>query len=176
MRKTALALLCGLFVAGCNDAPNQSAADATGATAASPAQSAPAPSQSLEPVLDMNALMLWVLDPAADAIWESAGSIDTAEGTIDLAPTDDEGWEQLRHAGAVIAESANLLMLPGRAVDQDEWKMLSRALVDIGLRASRAAEAQDSDAMFEIGGELYEACLACHQRYWIVDPVRFGER
>jgi hypothetical protein len=162
MRKAALALLLGVCAAGCSDAPNPTAHAADGST--------------LEPTLSMHDLMEWVLDPAADVIWASAGSVTTEDGTVDLAPTDDEGWERLRHAGAVITESASLLMLPGRARDAGEWMDMSRMLIDIGLRVSRAAEARDGDAMFEIGGELYEACLACHRRYWIDDRVATSTR
>jgi hypothetical protein len=156
MRMTAFVLFLCAFVIGCSEPSNP--------------QGGGAADTPFEITLDMHDLMEWVLDPAADAIWESAGSVTTADGTVDLAPTDDEGWERLRHAGAVVAESANLLMIPGRARDDDEWIAMSRALIEIGHRASRAAQARDADAMFEIGGDLYEACLACHQRYWIDDP------
>ena len=30
-----------------------------------------------------------------------------------------------------------------------------------------AAENEDSEALFEIGAELYQICVACHQIYWI---------
>ena len=48
--------------------------------------------------------MLWILDPAADVIWDSAGAIITAEGETDLSPTTDEGWEHVRNSAAVLTE------------------------------------------------------------------------
>jgi hypothetical protein len=116
---------------------------------------------------DMRDLMNWVLDPAADVIWQSAGSVTTVDGTEDLAPTNDEGWDRVRHAAAVVSESGKLLMLPGRARDEGAWKGMSRAMVDIGARTAHAAERRDAEAIFDLGGELYTACLACHQRYAI---------
>ena len=41
-------------------------------------------------------IMTWVLDPAADHLWASAGQIITEAETVDLAPTTDEGWSAVR--------------------------------------------------------------------------------
>lgn len=115
--------------------------------------------------LDMQELMAHVLDPAADIIWASAGSIVTAEGETDLAPTDAEGWLQVENGAAAVIESANLLMLPGRAVDDGDWREFSLGLVAMGKKAMAAAEAQDADALFAAGADLYQVCVACHQQY-----------
>ena len=117
----------------------------------------------------MHDLMAWVLDPAAGVVWRSAGTITTMEGTEDLAPTTAEGWDRVRHAASVISESGYLLMLPGRARDEDDWKHLSQSMTEIGRRTANAAERRDAEAIFDLGGELYQACLACHQRYLIDD-------
>ena len=39
--------------------------------------------------------MYWVLEPAADGIWDSAGFIVTIEGEVDLQPTTQEGWDEV---------------------------------------------------------------------------------
>lgn len=114
---------------------------------------------------DVKHIMQWVLDPAADLIWDSAGSIITAEGTEELAPTTEEGWLAVQHSAVVVAETANLLIMPGRARDDQDWQEISLAMVDVGMRARAAAEAKDSDALFEAGGELYRVCVSCHSRY-----------
>ena len=116
---------------------------------------------------DMQDLMAWVLDPAAGVIWRSAGSITTMEGTEDLAPTTAEGWDRVRHAASVIGESGYLLMRPDRQRDDEDWGRLSEAMTEIGRRTFIAAEQRDAEAIFDLGGELYQACLACHQRYLI---------
>ncbi len=119
-----------------------------------------------EPVADVRQTMQWILEPAADVIWDSAGTIITAEGRTELAPTTAEGWENVRKHAAIVAETGNLLMLPGRAAGA-EWIAYARGLHTTGRQAMAAAEARDADALFEAGGQLYQACVACHARYWV---------
>lgn len=114
---------------------------------------------------DQHDLMMHVLDPAADVIWSSAGEIVTAEGTQDLAPTTDEGWLHVQNQAAVLIESSNLLQLPGRAEDNQDWAEYSRGLATMAGKAFAAAEAKDADALFAAGADLYQVCLACHQKY-----------
>ena len=119
-----------------------------------------------EPVADVRQIMEWILDPAADGIWDSAGTIITAEGRTELAPTTDAGWDDVRRHATILAEAANLLMLPGRAAGPD-WIAYAQALRTTGRQALAAAEARDADALFDAGGQLYQACVACHTQYWV---------
>jgi hypothetical protein len=41
----------------------------------------------------------------------------------------------------------------------------AQALADNGLRAARAAEGHDAEALFTAGGDIYLACTACHAKY-----------
>jgi mono/diheme cytochrome c family protein len=34
-----------------------------------------------------------------------------------------------------------------------------------GAAAIRAADAKNADRLFTIGGDIYESCSACHQKY-----------
>ena len=43
----------------------------------------------------MHDLMAHFITPAAERIWESAGSVITEEGEISLEPKDDEGWSEV---------------------------------------------------------------------------------
>ena len=124
-----------------------------------------ASSTPFEPVLEMHDLMASVLDPATDVIWGAAGAVITEEGEQDLAPVDDEGWQAVVNAAALVTEAGNLLMLPGRAEDDADWMEYSAALIATGKKALAAAEARDDQALFDIGGELYLICVACHQAY-----------
>jgi hypothetical protein len=124
-------------------------------------ESAPA---HYRPVASIRETMEWILDPAADVIWDSAGFIITVEGESDLAPTTDERWERVRNGAAVVAETGNLLMMPGRALGP-AWIAYARDLTAAGEDAIAAATVHDADALFDAGGALYEACLACHAQY-----------
>ena len=117
-------------------------------------------------VTDHHQTMEWILDPAADLIWGSAGTIITAEGEQELHPTTDEGWEEVIRNAAILAEAGNLLMLPGRSAGSD-WDEYAVGLIEAGILAKQAAEAHDSDALFDAGGRIYQVCLACHNQYLI---------
>ena len=116
---------------------------------------------------DMHETMTWILDPAADVIWGSAGWILTAEGEQDLTPTTEDGWNRVRHSAAVIAESGNLLLLPHLAPEEntDAWNEFAIGMTGVAREALAAVDARDSAALFEIGGHLYNVCVACHQMY-----------
>jgi hypothetical protein len=92
-------------------------------------------------------------------------TIVTKKGTEEIRPKTDEQWTAVRGSAATVAEAANLLMLDGRARDKKEWMTAVRRLIDAGEKAMKAAEAKDADAVFATGGEIYEACRACHLRY-----------
>jgi hypothetical protein len=83
----------------------------------------------------------------------------------DVRPRTDDEWAAVRNAAITVAESGNLLMLTPRAKDDGEWMRASQALIETGTAAMRAAEAKDPDALFRVGGDMYSACLNCHQKY-----------
>jgi len=126
---------------------------------------APDTASSYNTSLNMQQLMALVLEPASDVLWDSGGWVLDASGYEELYPTTDEGWEYVRAQAAVVAETGNLLALPGRAVDNDAWMIYSRGLSEAGLRAMAAAEAQDEEEFFQAGAQLYSVCTACHQGY-----------
>jgi hypothetical protein len=149
MARRALALMVMALLGGCDS------------------DSAPKlPETQYRPVLDSKQLMNWILDPSADVIWGSAGAVLTAEGEQDLAPVDEEGWAGVRNAAAVVVESGNLLMMPGRSRGAD-WDEFARGMMTMGERAMAAAEARDADELFAVGGQLYNVCVACHQQYML---------
>lgn len=115
--------------------------------------------------LDIPELMRSVVEPASDVLWDNAGWIESAAGYEELYPTSDDGWAQVRAQAAVVAESGNLLMLPGRALDNDAWIIYSQGMVDAGLMAMKAAEERNKEDFFQAGAQLYSVCTACHQGY-----------
>lgn len=109
--------------------------------------------------------MLNVLDPAADGIWESVGTIMTIEGTFEKAPSNDDEWAVVRMHALQLAESGNLLMLPARSGGSDAWLEDAQALIEQSNRALKAIEAKDKNALFTIGGDIYDVCTSCHSRF-----------
>ena len=117
------------------------------------------------PVADVQELMFHVVEPAAQTYWTSVGWIIDFEGEHYIRPTSDEEWLDVENAAFMVAESGNLLLMGERALDDEGWVAMSQALVDIGERALRAAEAQDEQAVFDLGAEMYSVCSNCHARY-----------
>lgn len=117
-------------------------------------------------------LMAHVIDPAAWGLWGRAGTVTDASGETDLAPDTDEEWAAGENEAAIIAEAGNLLLLPGRirTVEEDDngdWSKFARQLSQRGLEVMAATEARDTEEMFAAGGRLYEACVACHEKYYV---------
>jgi hypothetical protein len=115
---------------------------------------AQAPS-SFQPVGNMSQLMVDIIYPTSDAIFY-----------VERAPPkNDREWGALRATALTLAESGNLLMMDKRARDQGDWIKDSRALVDAGAAAFKAAQAKDLDAIIALNQQLYTACVTCHEQY-----------
>ena len=125
---------------------------------------APAPAP-FTPIVNTGVLMESFIEPSADVIWASVGTIVTAAGEEHIRPKTEEEWTTVRNAAVAVSEAGNLLMMEPRARDADEWMRLSKAMVDTGAEAIKAAEAKDPDAMFEAGAQIYSVCSNCHAKY-----------
>ena len=126
-------------------------------------------------VADLPDLMSTVVDPAADVYWDAVGWIIDASGTTEIRPESPEEWEAVRNAAYQVAESGNLMMMRGRAVDEPEWIAFSQALISVGRRAIEAAEARDEQGVFDVGAEIYAVCTGCHATY-ALETLRPGTR
>ena len=143
------------------------------------------------PTATIKDLMLSLVDPSADVVWESVQTVVTPTGIDERAPKTDEEWAQVRAGAIRVAEAANLLMIPGRHVarpgeksetpgvelepedieaninkDRAQWNSLAKALHDTTVDALKAIEARDAHALVEIGGRLDMTCENCHSTYW----------
>jgi hypothetical protein len=99
--------------------------------------------------------MVDIIYPASDSVFY----ITTRE------PKDEAGWNELRGKTLMLAESANLLLMAGRARDQDRWMADSKLLLDAGTAAFRAAKRKDVEALSALSDQLYQSCVTCHQHY-----------
>jgi cytochrome c5 len=127
-------------------------------------------SASFVPVADMRQLMAYVVEPAAEVFWDAVGSVEDSSGLHALAPRTTEEWDAVRSSAYMVTESGNLMMMGTRVRDQQDWLTLSRAMIEAGKGAIKAAEARDTAAVFNAGAELYATCTACHSRYAIGAP------
>ena len=83
------------------------------------------------------------------------------------------GWQEVENSALALAESANLLMIPGRLCEngkpvpvQDEtFRKAAEGLAAAGRAAYKAAQSKSVDAMLEVGETVTVACANCHEPY-----------
>jgi len=109
----------------------------------------------IQPVSSVLELHDAMINPASDAIFNAGVE----------APADEAAWTTIRKNAVVLAESGNLLMMPGRARDEGRWMELSWALVEGGRAAMKAAEARKTDGLLAASDRIVETCMACHEPY-----------
>jgi lipocalin-like protein len=147
--REALRLAAALSIGGLVAAP--AAAGQAPAAGDRPRSQAAAPA----PVGTMSDLMVKIIYPASDAIFY----------ITTRTPENEAQWTELQGKALALAESANLLMMPGRARDQDRWLDDARLMLDAGRAAYRAARAKDVAALEALNDQLYTSCTSCHQHY-----------
>ncbi len=108
-----------------------------------------------QPASTTSELMVKIIYPASDAIFY----ITTRQ------PKTEAEWVDLQGKALAVAESGNLLMMPGRARDQGRWMQDAKLMLDAGRAAFRAAKAKDVAALDALNDQLYTSCTSCHQHY-----------
>jgi hypothetical protein len=107
------------------------------------------------PVGTMSELMVDLIYPTSDAILY----ISTR------TPTNDVEWNELRAKALTLAEAANLLMTPPRAMDNGRWMQDAQLMLDAGTAAFEAAKKHDLQALEDLNQAVYESCVVCHFHY-----------
>ena len=82
-------------------------------------------------------------------------------------------WELVDYAAVALAESAPLMLTPGRRcengrpvpVDRPDWVKFTQELADAGRAAYRASQTRNQDAVSEVTNQIADACLHCHEVY-----------
>jgi hypothetical protein len=116
----------------------------------------------LKPVATVDELMDAIVIPSSQAIFDA---VVYSNGELVKAPQSDDDWFRLRIHALAVAEAGNLLMLPPRAKDGGDWMKMALALNDRAIVVAKAADAKDLDALLKAGGQMYNTCTACHEKY-----------
>lgn len=143
-------------------------------------------------------LMRGIVFPASNIIFAAAkknpADVKPAKdpsGATDLLDGSYGQWEAVENSALAIAETANLLLLPGRKcsngrdvpVHRADWPQLVQGLRDAAMTAYRAAESKDQSKMVDAAATLNAACANCHDRYRVsndliprVEKANLGDR
>ena len=107
------------------------------------------------PVGTMSELMVKIIYPASDAIFY----------ITTRTPTSDAEWSEVQGKALMVAESANLLMMPAHMRDEERWLADAKLMRDAGMAAFKAAKAKDAKALEDLNDAMYQSCVTCHQHY-----------
>jgi hypothetical protein len=135
-----------------------------------PAPTAP-PSVKFDTSLPVNEIMAHVVDPGSFMYWKATGVDVTKQGTTDLTPTTEEGWENMVSGATIVAEAGNMLQLAGRARPPEaDWDKYAQRLTAQALEARAVADKHEKTMVFDEGAKLYQVCVDCHKQY-VIDPL-----
>ena len=129
---------------------------------------------------NLNQLMRGVLYPAANVVFfpqfENPAAVkqapDPGMATDPLTSTFG-GWQAVENAALALAESANLLLVPGRVcangapvpLADPAWTTFVQEVRDAGMKAYAAAQANDQDKLVELSESISAACSHCHRKW-----------
>jgi len=129
---------------------------------------------------DMNQLMRGVLYPAANVVFsaqaDNPGDVKIVnDPTMSTDPLTGAfgGWQAVENAALALAESANLLSIPGRkcsngvpAPTKDPvWEKFVLELRDASMKSYKAAQVKDQDQMIALSEPLSATCSGCHRKW-----------
>ena len=108
-----------------------------------------------ELVGSVSAVMVGIIYPTSDALFYIERS----------PPKTEVEWNAIRNQALTLAESGNLLLLPGRLRDQGNWVKDTKMMIEAARAAYKAAMAKDMDGILAQSDALTESCVTCHRQY-----------
>jgi len=142
-----------------------------------PAAAPAAPAPKIE--ANLLQLMRGILYPASNVIFAAQDDLSKQPAPPDASTSPNPltttygGWQAVENAALAIAESANLVMLPGRMcsngkpapVRRADWIRDVQKLREAARAAYEAAKKKNTDAIVDVSGTLSDACSSCHDVY-----------
>lgn len=163
-------------------------------------QSASAPATSVtpfKPTATLQDIMLSIIDPNIDYVWNAVSSVSTASGTEERRPQTDEDWKLLRQHALAVAEAGNLLLIENRPIaaqdantssggaelnsqeiqklitaNREEYVQRAYALHDAAELLLVAIDKKNVEELEKAGGDVEHACEQCHSQFWYPNDNR----
>ena len=140
------------------------------------------PQPAFRPTATVKDIMLSIVDPEADVLWNAVATIVSLSGTEEREPRTDEEWTAVQRSAVQLVEATNLLRVPGRLVakpgeksenprielhpetiqkliadDPATWGSLVDGLQDAAVPALNAANARNAKGLFDAGEKIEQA-------------------
>ncbi len=167
LRNIGVAAVAALAFGACTAKPDEAVTSVTTeAVAPTPA------SAGYTPVVSLNELMVYVVDPRSNELWDA----------MLTPPSTDEGWRALQRSAVTVAAAGSLTKESGNGPDdqrwtqQADWAKYSQGVSDAGLAALTAVRAKDRSALAKAGDQLVLSCINCHREYKLDIPKIWTER
>lgn len=167
----------------------------TGKTSVEPATPPSTGSPSAFPATgNLNQLMRAIMFPNSNIIFtvqthdpaekKKASDSASANGGFNWAAWGSDlysGWEIVDYASIALAESAPLMLTPGRRcengkpvpVNDPDWVRFTKEMAEVGRAAYRASQTRSQEKVSDISGDVADACMHCHQVFR--DKIRRGK-
>jgi mono/diheme cytochrome c family protein len=152
-----------------------------------PAAPAPGRAPSFPPAGNLAQVMRGILFPSSNLIFNVQGQ-DPSEVKATGKPAGGGGggfswvdwgagiypaWELVDYAAVALAESAPMMLTPGRRcengkpvpVDDANWIKFTQELADAGVAAYKASQTRNQEVVSDITNQIADSCLHCHQVY-----------
>ena len=147
----------------------------------------------MTPVVSVKELMANMIDPISDNIFDAVWWDTTGTGVVEHRPSTDEDWDKIKTGAVTLAEGIFLLKVPRplapvgdvnnslgpnppelspaqikAKIDKDPvlWIAKIQALRNASLEILEVVKKKDVEALWQAGGDLDQACEACHLEYW----------
>jgi cytochrome c556 len=141
----------------------------------------------------VQAIMDTVVDPSADSLWETAGTVVSAKGAKAHRPRTAKEWAEARKLALNVVDGAKRLQTRRPVGGDGHWRLADAATPGIrtaaqidadiardpkrfyaaAARLQRTAQdaadalgRRDLDVFLDAGARIDAACEACHAAYW----------
>ena len=152
-------------------------------TAPSPSGPAGNLTQLMRGIMFPNSNILFTVQTHDPAEKKKIGDTAAADGGFNWSMWGSDlytGWEIVDYAAIALADSAPLLLTPGRRcengkpvpVNDPDWIRFTNEMAEVGKAAYRASQARSQQRVSDLSGDVADSCLHCHQVFR--DKIRRG--
>jgi hypothetical protein len=135
---------------------------ALAAAGCQPITAAPPTAKPLPLAVSINAVMVALVDFAADGVWRPAAS--------NMLLSDDQ-WLLAEQDAINLIASTSLITMPGTGINDvqwvsdPDWRRWAAEMRAVALEAKAAVDAKDQERLGLVGDRLVELCQTCHQKF-----------